>query len=106
MLSPLIENKKYIQDNFTLSKKSKPSTGNDEYNGLLLLANYGSKIYIFDTTYNKKDTSMEDVLKYNLDTHKKEILPNTGMPFARYGPIKFTRIGHYLWVGYNRKQPK
>ena len=98
-----MENKEIIQDDFTLSKVSKPQSTSES--GMILLANYGSKMYIFDTTYDKKQTATRDALKYDLNTHKKEILPNTGMPSARFGSIKSTRISHYQWVSY-RQQPK
>ena len=93
--SPLIEKKKCIQDDFTLSKVSESyGFGNSRGDGMLFLADYGSKMYFFDTGNSDKD-----VLRYNLDTHSKDILPETGMPYARYGSIKSTKIGRHLWVG-------
>ena len=100
MLSPILENKKIIQADYTLSKVSKPHLVSEP--GMLLLANYGSKMYVFDTTHNKKETVTKDALKYDFNTHKKEILPNTGMPYAKYGFIKSTTVGHYLWVSYRQ----
>ena len=58
MLSPLMENKNYVQGNFTLSKVSEPSGDNGEC-GMLLMANYGSKLYIFDTTFVSKKKCQE-----------------------------------------------
>ena len=100
MLSPLLENKTVIQDDFTLSKVSKPYRVNGD-DGTLLLANYGSKLYIFDTTFGENRGTYKDVLKYHIDTHKKEILPKTRMPFPKFGFVKSTRIGHHFWVFHN-----
>ena len=100
MLSPLLENKKIIQADYTLSKVSKPHSLDEP--GMLLLAIYGSKMYVFDTTHNEKETATKDALRYDFKTHKKEILPKTRMPYPRYGPIHSTRIGHYQWVSYRQ----